>query len=74
MISSRLWRFIVWVEFNVNCEIDEEDVVLDPIQEEEALELLSRLRLYEEQQADGDTALTSHLKKYEREIGARATC
>lgn len=54
-------------------ETDEEDESVAPVQEKEALELLSRLRLYEEQQADGDTVLISRLNKYERTINARAT-
>ena len=54
-------------------ETDEEDEAVAPIQEKEALKLLSRLRLYEEQQVDGDMALISRLNNYERTIKARAT-
>lgn len=53
-------------------ETDEEDVAVAPIEEEEALELLARLRLYEEQQIDGDQVVISQLNRYEREILARA--
>ena len=53
-------------------ETDEEDVAVAPIEEDEALTLLTRLRLYEEQQIDGDEKIISQLNKYEREIFARA--
>ncbi len=52
-------------------ETDEEDVDEDRIEDAEALELLSRLRLYEEQQEDGDDAIISRLNKYEGSIQAR---
>ena len=52
-------------------ETDEEDVSADLIYDEEAVELVSRLRLYEEQQADGDPAVISSLNKYENEVRAR---
>lgn len=52
-------------------ETDEEDVLEAPVQDEEALELLSRLRLYEEQQNDGDERMISRLNEYERDIWAR---
>lgn len=52
-------------------ETDEEDVAVAPIEESEALELLARLRLYEEQQEVGDAALITRLNKYEKEIRAR---
>ena len=52
-------------------ETDEEDVDEARIEDEEALELLSRLRLYEEQQEDGDDVVISRLNKYERDIRAR---
>ena len=52
-------------------ETDEEDVSVDLIEDDEALELVSRLRLYEEQQADGDQAVISSLNKYEDDIRAR---
>ena len=55
-------------------ETDEEDVAAEAlIEDKEALELLSRLRLYEEQQKDGDEVVISQLNKYEREIWARET-
>ena len=54
-------------------ETDEEDVAEALIEDKEALELLSRLRLYEEQQKDGDEAVISQLNKYESEIWARET-
>lgn len=54
-------------------ETDEEDVIEALIEDKEALELLSRLRLYEEQQKDGDEVVISQLNKYEREIWARET-
>ena len=52
-------------------ETDEEDVAVAPTAEKEALESLARLRLYEEQQKDGDMATVASLNKYEREIEAR---
>lgn len=54
-------------------ETDEEDVTVDQIGEEGALKLLSGLRLYEEQQPDGDMTVISQLNKYERDILARKT-
>ena len=54
-------------------ETDEEDVAEALIEDKEALELLSRLRLYEEQQKDGDEVVISQLNKYESEIWARET-
>lgn len=54
-------------------ETDEEDVAVPLIEEEEALDLLSQLRLYEEQQEDGDVELIWHLNKYEKHMEARAT-
>lgn len=53
-------------------ETDEEDVAVAPIEKREALLLLTRLRLYEEQQMDGDEVVISQLNRYEREILARA--
>ena len=53
-------------------ETDEEDVTVDQIGEDGALKLLSGLRLYEEQQPDGDEVVISQLNKYERKISARA--
>ena len=52
---------------------DEEDMAIPPIREEKALGLLSRLRMYEEQQEDGDVELRSRLNKYGGDIEARAT-
>ena len=54
-------------------ETDEEDVNVAPILEGEALDLLSRLRLYEEQQENGNKVVISSLNTYEREIRARLT-
>ena len=54
-------------------ETDEEDVTVDPIGEDAALKLLSDLRLYEEQQVDGDEDVISQLNKYERNILVRKT-
>ena len=54
-------------------ETDEEDVTVDQIGEDTALKLLSDLRLYEEQQADGDKTFISQLNKQERNILARKT-
>ena len=54
-------------------ETDEEDVTVDQIGEDEALKLLSDLRLYEEQQPDGDKTVISQLNQYERHILARKT-
>lgn len=53
-------------------ETDEEDMAVAPDAKEEALESLSRLRLYEEQQPDADMAVVLQLNKYEREIEKRA--
>lgn len=53
-------------------ETDEEDVTVAPIEEKEALALLSRLRLYEEQQIDGDGIVISRLNTYEKKIWTRA--
>lgn len=52
-------------------ETDEEDFAEDLIEEGEALELLERLRLYEEQQEDGDKVVLARLNEYERDIRAR---
>ena len=52
-------------------ETDEEDVTVGLVKESEALDLLSRLRLYEEQQKDGDKMVISRLTEYERTIQAR---
>ena len=54
-------------------ETDEEDVTVDQIGEDAALKLLSGLRLYEEQQTDGDKAFIFQLNKQERNILARKT-
>lgn len=54
-------------------ETDEEDVTVDQIGEDAALKLLSDLRLYEEQQPDGDKNVVSQLNKYESNILARKT-
>ena len=54
-------------------ETDEEDVTVEQIGEDAALKLLSDLRLYEEQQADGDKTFISQLNKQERTILARKT-
>ena len=52
-------------------ETDEEDVTVELVKESEALDLLSRLRLYEEQQEDGDKMVISRLNEYEKGIRAR---
>ena len=52
-------------------ETDEEDVTVAPVSEYEALNLLSRLRLYEEQRESGNKVVISGLNAYEREIRAR---
>ena len=52
-------------------ETDEEDVTVELVKESEALDLLSRLRLYEEQQEDGDKMVISRLTGYEKNIRAR---
>ena len=54
-------------------ETDEEDVTVDQIEVNAALKLLSDLRLYEEQQEDGDKTVISQLNEYERTILARKT-
>ena len=54
-------------------ETDEEDVTVAPVKENEALGLLSRLRLYEEQQKNSNRMVISSLNTYEREIRARLT-
>ena len=54
-------------------ETDEEDVTVAPVLEGEALGLLSRLRLYEEQQEKGNKMVISSLNTYEQEIRARLT-
>ena len=54
-------------------ETDEEDVTVEQFGEDAALKLLSDLRLYEEQQAEGDKNAISQLNKYERTILARKT-
>ena len=54
-------------------ETDEEDVTVAPVLEGEALGLLSRLRLYEEQQENGNKVVISSLNTYEKEIRARLT-
>ena len=54
-------------------ETDEEDVTVAPVKEGEALGLLSRLRLYEEQQENGNKVVISSLNTYEKEIRARLT-
>ena len=54
-------------------ETDEEDVTVDQIGEDTALKLLAGLRLYEEQQADGDKTFVAQLNKQERKILARKT-
>ena len=53
-------------------ETDEEDEPEAVIEDGEALELVSRLRLYEEQQVGGERAVISYLNQYERDIRARA--
>lgn len=52
-------------------ETDEEDILEPRVKASEALQLLERLRLYEEQQADGDDVLITRLNRYGREIRAR---
>ena len=52
-------------------ETDEEDITVEPVKESEALYLLSRLRLYEEQQENGDKMVISRLNDYEKDIRAR---
>ena len=54
-------------------ESDEEDLPQEPrITEKEAIQLLKRLRLYEEQQDDGDDVTLNRLNRYERDINARS--
>ena len=52
-------------------ETDEEDVVQRRIPTKEAVQALPTLRLYEEQQDDGDSGLISRLGWHERAIRQR---
>ena len=54
-------------------ETDEEDMNVPQIGGDTALKLLAALRLYEEQQADGDKTFVAQLNKQERKILARKT-
>jgi hypothetical protein len=49
-------------------ELDKEDKILPSIPNSEALEALYKLRLYEEQQEDGDTAWIRDFNRYEQVI------
>ena len=50
---------------------DEENVPVARVKDSEALQLLECLRLYEEQQDNGDDVLVTRLNRYEREIRKR---
>ena len=52
-------------------ETDEETSVIPKIQEKEAFIVLNTLRLYEEQQDEGDTHLLQGLDRHERVMQAR---
>ena len=52
-------------------ETDEDEVHEPALDDDEALELLSQLRLYEEQQEDGNDVIISQLNKYEKDIRVR---
>ena len=52
-------------------ETDESDHEEPPIKGQEALDMLARLRLYEEQQEHGDSEVLKVFGKYERDIRAR---
>jgi hypothetical protein len=52
-------------------ESDEEDEILPSIPNSKALEALYKLRLYEEQQEDGDTARIRDFNRYEQVILGR---
>ncbi len=52
-------------------ETDEEDVAVAPVGGKEALRLLARLRLFEEQQEHGDQEMVSCFDMYERNIRGR---
>ena len=52
-------------------ETDEEDMVVAPVQGNEALIHLSRLRLYEEQQENGNEVVLAQLKAYTNMVCAR---
>jgi len=54
-------------------ETNEEEVELIYIKETEALAALSLLRLYEEQQEDGDSEVVSLLNRQERVIRSRGS-
>ena len=54
-------------------ETDEEVEEIPKIQTPEALKALQYLRLYEEQQEDGDSEVIKRLSRYEREIKERVT-
>ena len=49
-------------------EIDEEDIIIARVKDFKILQLLQRLRLYEEQQEDGDDVFISRLNRFERNI------
>jgi hypothetical protein len=52
-------------------ELDEEDKILPSIPNSKALEALYKLRLYEEQQEDGDIARIWDFNRYEQVILGR---
>ena len=54
-------------------ETGEEDIRVPRVKDSEALQLLERLRLYKEQQEDGDGVLITRLNRYERVIRTRKT-
>ena len=53
-----------------DAESDEEDVPKDQVKLDEALKALETLRLYEEQQEDGEDRLINLLSRHERRIRA----
>ena len=52
-------------------ETDEEEIIEPRIPEKEALAMLQRLRLYEEQQDSGDPAMVTRLNRYESTVRGR---
>ena len=54
-----------------DAETDEDDFIQPQIKVDEALQALQKLRLYEEQQEDGDTDLVTALTRHDRRIRGR---
>ena len=52
-------------------ETNEEDVIMLRIRQNEAILALQTLRLYEEQQDEGNSVLISRINRHERVIGQR---